>query len=860
MGPPRHGSGKESGLQLRRGDEQRLVPQEKAAASSGLRKRKAAEESAAAREKKRLQSIVIQMVHEKSPGRIMDLAMKMLEGPKPMPHSETSEETEDDPGIVERAFQGEYRTVGGVDNVDLLRQKIEETGTSWVAKNRIAPVVTLVQSSGWGKSRTICELASRGVFVVYCSFASATTTYPPRSAIADFFYTSAVRLLSSGSRLVSESRFMLFCMHYFSSCIDVAVDKQLAAEDFLQELMLGEEFWRLVQAKIESRQKQWERRYPALEKVLLEEPSRASNVWGAWEDRVHRRMRNTDKLKQLPDPPKGKLKVLFVMDEAGWFGRCDDHRAFAAFDPARRAARLFPGTGEVVALYTDTNDFAGSNVAPPCRPHSSDRVAAHGTAVSHPAYCFFAAHSPSDTGTGSLPLGKVENLGRLVAYGRPLWQALLKAKGDPQEVLTLAVDKLLGGANSLSKFVEQGFMLEEAPLAILGCRVCLDINPQARVVSGLVARHLLSVVSISDDREHVWTDWAVEPVVAAAAAMALRAGRKRTGWQYCLEKLEDGLMRGWVVDRGYRGELVARVLLLLAVDSLQKDAWRCFTFDELCRGLCGTSVSDLRKAELGVEDEEKGRKNVGDAKFLCLQFRKTDIPLKELTAENLLAFGKAGVGIICSGGIDIIIVGFFGGTFSLETMTAILVKVKRTKTLGNLDLAYAKCSPEFSGMVALLEVPYVSLLVNVADSSSDELGNSERQSVSFKTGKLVKAALMKKMPANVSMGVALQETHPNCEGVELWGKEKGMSSRSKRRSLRNVEAWKRYFTPVDDDLQHIVAIKGLQAFSSRDQVKRLVDITLKSTPGMRRLEERSQKICAEMMFSLVRKRKLRNKR
>ncbi|EFJ28296.1 hypothetical protein SELMODRAFT_410963 [Selaginella moellendorffii] len=834
-------------------------------------------------------------------------------------------------GIAESAFAQEYQRVGELDNVESLREKLEETGDMWkTEKNMIAPVVTLVQSSGWGKSRITCELANLGVFVIYCSFASSDTAYPPRSAFADFFYTNAVKLLSSGPTLLSQSRFMLFCIDYFVSCIEALLqltsgEDPMDAKRFLNDLMVGENFWGLVQAKMEIGSEAREEFAKRLDVGLKQKPGENTNIWGIWESKVFKKYNTLEGLlSNVPAPAKGKLKVLFVMDEARWFAWHADPTTVAAFVPARRASRVLPENGSVSVMFTDTNGRL-NNFVPANKADSSDRVAAAGKLVAHPAYCFFFAHLPSDEQTGGLRLAEVEDLGRLCGYGRPLWQALVKASGSAGDVLLLAVDKLLGGTGSFNKFLFERGLSAEACLATLGCRVCIDINPHATIITDMVASHLLSVMSISDDQTLVWTHWATEPLVAAAAAQVLRAQGKigRTGWEECLEALVTGMKRGWV-DRGYRGELVARVLLLLAVDSPGRSSWKCFTFDELCHGLSGKSLSDLigedeqnsaspapkapgggeeaqvevnmppppasalkvnkkfpaslskapgEKAQVKVNTpppevkspsptltaskapggsthnaegegetkqaggsidgsgKEEIHRNMGEAKFFCLLFRKTDFRLQDLTAKDLLEFGKAGVGIICrenEWGIDIVIVGFFGDTFSLETMTLILVQM----------LSSSAGPQGWTG----LKVPYASLVLNVAHVPSS--------SVRYRTRKLVTEALLKKTPANQSMAMALHDAHPECKGLQEW--TKGYDG---DRSQPVFKSWEQYFAS-DDRLQHIVVIQGLDAFSSKDKVKDLVDISLDSTADMRKLE-RVQTKYAHRMFGWVKNTEMR---
>ncbi|EFJ04223.1 hypothetical protein SELMODRAFT_432612 [Selaginella moellendorffii] len=422
---------------------------------------------------------------------------------------------------------------------------------------------------------------------------------------------------------------------------------------------------------------------------------------------------------------------------------------------------------------------------------------------------------PSDEQTGDLLLAEVEDLGRLCGYGRPLWQALVKASASAEDVYHMRLVWLHWAAEYASTSIRM---------------------PQ------------LSLIWLQ-------THWATEPLVAAAAAHVLRAqGKVGTGWKECLEALVTGMKRGWV-DRGYRGELVARVLLLLAVDSLGRNSWKCFTFDELCHGLSGKSLSDLiredeqnsasptPKAPGGGEEaqvevnmppppvsvlkrstrgsrvkvnkkflgqpqvasaslskapgekpqvkvntpppevkspspmltaskapggsthdegetkqaggsidgsgKEEIHRNMGEGKFFCLLFRKTDFRLQDLTAKDLLEFGKAGVGIIClenEWGMDIIIIGFFGDTFSLETMTLILVQ-----------MLSSSAGPQ--GWTRL-KVPYASLVLNVAHVPSS--------SVRYRTRKLVTEALLKKTPANHSMAIALHDAHPECKGLQGW--------------------------------------------------------------------------------------------
>ncbi|EFJ08163.1 hypothetical protein SELMODRAFT_429133 [Selaginella moellendorffii] len=677
-----------------------------------------------------------------------------------------------------------------------------------------------------GKVEDCCELANRGVFVVYCSFASASgSAYPPRSAIADFFYDSAVTLLSSGPLLVSQSRFMLFCMDYFESCIDTAVEMKMEPEAFLQEVMLGDTFWSTVKEKIRNRKGVREKLSSILEPGLLK---KSFNVWGEWEQKVTlgRDTRIMKKLQGLQNPESGILKVLFVMDEARWFAQSQDPTAFEAFIPARRAARILPNTGGACVLFMDTNGRR-TNFAPPSEAHPSHRVYGLGVSVPHPLYCTFVAHSPPQT--SSLTVAELKEPGRLFAYGRPLWRALYE-KLDADRVLTMAVDKLLGGTGKRAK-LQEGEVSTAAKLAVLGSRVCLDINPQATIISRMVASHLLSVVSISDDRHRVWTDWTFEPTVAAAAALVLRTKPMPTtsGWKICLQELEQSLLRGWI-DIGYKEELVAQLLLLLAVDRLEKHVFDCFTLEELCGSLCGKTLSSQLLDKWWIFK----------AKFLCLQFRKVDIPIGGLPAEHLFELGKAGTGIILNEGTlgtDLVLVGFRGNIF----------KVKLRKTLGDINVLAAKCSTEFSGIAP--GFPYVTLILNVAA----EVENGERTAVLSRSD--VKKRILDMTPKSRSMATALKNVFPECQEVALWEEKHGALEGEDKPCTAVTRAWTQYFSG-NSDLQKVIVVEGLKAFSDAKEVECIVKHSLSSTKGMRRLEQQSQKSLAERMFSHLGKTKL----
>lgn len=101
-------------------------------------------------------------------------------------------------------------------------------------------------------------------------------------------------------------------------------------------------------------------------------------------------------------------------------------------------------------------------------------------------------------------------------------------------------------------------------LAVLGLSVGLDITPQFSVASQLVKSHMRTCCHISHDRSFIYTTTVVEPVLAEAAARIQHQIQHQFGEGMFLQVLSRFCKRG-IVENGYRGELVARVVLIHAV-------------------------------------------------------------------------------------------------------------------------------------------------------------------------------------------------------------------------------------------------------------------------------------------------------
>ncbi|CAJ0749101.1 3807_t:CDS:2, partial [Entrophospora sp. SA101] len=153
-------------------------------------------------------------------------------------------------------------------------------------------------------------------------------------------------------------------------------------------------------------------------------------------------------------------------------------------------------------------------------------------------------------------------------YGRPLWDALLTPSSTegfkPECIIELAMDKLIGGKSFIlwKKEAQNRITIMET-LAIFGPHLCIDIVPQSRYASHLIASYMHLCLDISEDRECIITSMPTEPVLAEAASQIMNDSN--VNLTKLINQLSSALKKG-VIEAGYHGELAARLLLLKAWD------------------------------------------------------------------------------------------------------------------------------------------------------------------------------------------------------------------------------------------------------------------------------------------------------
>jgi len=132
--------------------------------------------------------------------------------------------------------------------------------------------------------------------------------------------------------------------------------------------------------------------------------------------------------------------------------------------------------------------------------------------------------------------------------------------GGPDKALSLAQQKLVFGDFKPSD--------QNQALAILGQRFGLDVifgHPETTAfLDEAVASHMRICLSVTADRLRLNTSYPSEPVLSNAAASLLH--ERDDSVEACLKALNATLQRG-MVDKGQRGEMLSRILLLLGRDA-----------------------------------------------------------------------------------------------------------------------------------------------------------------------------------------------------------------------------------------------------------------------------------------------------
>ena len=257
-------------------------------------------------------------------------------------------------------------------------------------------------------------------------------------------------------------------------------------------------------------------------------------------------------------------------------------------------------------------------------------------------------------------------------------------------------------------------------MAVLGVRTCIDVVPQCQLSHDLVSQHMRTLLYVAPDRESILTGYFSEPVLVQAAAQVTNLADSNKRWSMLLKPLVHCLRNG-MVNAGFRGELVARILLLLAWD-------KCFScMDKLVSGtfLQAIKLKDFLDSLLNLDTEMQATlKTAFDspdktAWVRCTHFVKVDyVP----TASQLLALFKRGAAVISKElqtGVDLVLPVIFcenSETILLDSMVSgvfVQVKNRRDGDSGYPGTATTHLTPMATGVKISDRLPFLSLYMSI---------------------------------------------------------------------------------------------------------------------------------------------------
>ncbi|KAI6031017.1 hypothetical protein EDC04DRAFT_3065254 [Pisolithus marmoratus] len=355
---------------------------------------------------------------------------------------------------------------------------------------------------------------------------------------------------------------------------------------------------------------------------------------------------------------------------------------------------------------------------------------------------------------------KLEDLGQLsflARFGRPLFWTMIEASSENNNTvisnaLRLARKKLLNADN-----IHAQKHSNTAMLAILDQLVTIDYEPKRELVSGveaeMVASHMRIVFSVPDHRVYIRSGYPSEPFLAEAASRQMHhylLKGNRVLDNRMIRILALNLNTG-LIDAGQRGEVVMRILLWMAhmhaiTGSMEPAALgpqltREPNFSTGCNFLtflralfpeCLHSLILRSRPDNNWSSHETLEEAFGDAVVRFTHFIKAADSAVVETSTMAFAFMRT-CAFICHSqqkGIDIIIPILLNGSSKLveSSMSALLIQVKRRQKAGSVN-AYTIDANVYNFFPQDDARPYITLVAELGvDSPKVETGKSSERS------------------------------------------------------------------------------------------------------------------------------------
>ncbi|CAG8649282.1 5507_t:CDS:2, partial [Paraglomus brasilianum] len=591
---------------------------------------------------------------------------------------------------------------------------INDSLNKWDTVKYHSPLVALVQASTIGKSKMLWAVAEHVYTVYVCLRNKGSSGIPPRSTISDKLCT----FVDDQTALFTYVTFICSTMRHLTSFKGNKMD-WFKAHTSNNQL----EFWNVIGEGMKNCMDD-------IQNIIGDRKDYDEAEWHSIKQLVKMCW---DSLKKMLDSDESEsgMRLLFVFDEAKILTEIETNRDKTNFECLRHALATLPtyeSGGRAFAIVTDTASKI-SNFAPSARRDPSWHVQKNRLTLYPPFYHIATLDTFMTQETEPKTLKQVASPQYFFHYGRPLWGGLLKATDaytsrqvlSPEKILEIAKSKLIGGLDLedwITKKHTEKITIPES-IAVLGPRLCIDVVPQTELATELVASYMSLCYYISNTRESVMIDYPSDPVLAEASAH-ITNNTNRIGLAHHVCTLISALREG-SVEGGYRGELVARLILTMAWDkaciehSHTKKAnmfSHPMTLQQYFQALLSSKVWQALQDKLTSE--------LQTARIRFTHFiRVTYTP----SPKQLLEFFRRGAAVICKRnqvGVDLILLLLINidedKEFSPEHVTYVLIQVKNYQS--GKDSSYpmtatSLLSPNNAGIEEIAKKPFVALYMQL---------------------------------------------------------------------------------------------------------------------------------------------------
>ncbi|CAG8571566.1 4681_t:CDS:2 [Funneliformis caledonium] len=398
------------------------------------------------------------------------------------------------------------------------------------------PYIAIVQSSGYGKSRLIKEIA-REIHTLYLNLGIGQDCFPRPTECAE-------QIISS---FQSSSDPTVWFNNLLEKAMFLIKEKSMSpSELWRQQEDGGRIFWKDVLVAAD--------RNEPIGRFKSEKKTKSSNLH----------------LEQLGND-KYNIKILFCIDE----GRklieiLHNNWNISLFQCWRRALQnsSWRSCG-VFSVILDTTSRV-SNFAPSKKDDPTLKTLL--------TYYIFPPFIDICT-FNSLAIDEGDPYDITFSRGRPFWKAMKDVYFEERStidawrnVITLARVKLQGGG-SVNRNLDVNVRKKNLiTMAVIASLCSIDISPQEHFAGDLVASHLGTCIGISTDRTRILVSYPPEPVISEAALQLLEKD--------LLTDFAETLKQG-IVEPGKRGELVGELILLLTRKQVKQRERKNFYMDSV---------------------------------------------------------------------------------------------------------------------------------------------------------------------------------------------------------------------------------------------------------------------------------------